>query len=1055
MGKVVKKVGKAIGSVFKAVTGFVGMLFTGPKVPKASANTSTETRLQASLVPEETFKVIFGETAAGTDIRFWETFGSGNNGHVQVIAAACHEITAFGNLYLDEKPVSFSGNNATGVYAGLLSRRQVLKGISGAGIALGSGTRWTASSSMTGCAWFALIWTYNQEKMPQGIPSRVTQVVKGAKVYDPRRDSTRGGSGAHRADNPATWEYLPTDSNGQPIGRNNALQMLAYTLGIRALSPVTGQWELRAGRGADPADVDFDTFIAAANACEVEGWYSDCILSTGDSHGTNEGILEAASGGRLSDTGGRFSYYVSTDDTANVAAFFNESDIIGETDWEPAKPMSEQYNQLPGTFTDPAALFQTRPLPLCFSQEYYDQDGYKKRAEPEKLSSVQDPVQGQKLLRRKLNRSRLQGTFTATFNLRGLKVRDHSIVRLTFAQLGFVNKLFRVVQQGISKGGGIQLVLEEESPAIYLPGPIVAVPPPSVGEGGDPSLAVSVSDLAANPSGVTSGASARDAIRVSFSAPGQNVGKTEGRFKKTGDVDWSPLPPLTRDQTGWFVHPLLPATNYTFEARHVTLFEVPGPWATVSQTTNSVTLDPAGRLIYSNGATVDSLRPGEAGANVTESRTSAFVNGQGALATQNTVTAAQVPRFNVSNDFIDEDFGSTLIVLVSPTSFDVSSETTGAMGIIKSIKTPAGNGTLVPSQAQLSTVSSTALVPVDGSGGKFIRFNYRTLIKAGFTGLLRSFLYFVGPTGATIGSAVITTAVDRRASAQPSTAVIDVEQSPIAVPAGAAHCYFIFFIDWSSSQPNAGYALIGKPGVRRIADFGSLTPDAVRFGANGNVRRADGVTQVTDATVVTAIGTAMFLNNQGMLATYNVPAYASNAAAISAGLSNGLAFFNTTTLKLETVIRTPGDNVGTIFATVGHSGSVSNALATAYGTVYDSKDKAGVPVGATIDPIVELGNLGNTSTASASASFLFKVTEQLVSGGTENLLYEGEISLVSSDLDLGGGNFQVSGSAYSYLRYVPATLSGNVKYRLYLKKLIGNSPALGANFTIQNRIFNP
>lgn len=635
MGKVVKKVGKAIGSVFKAVGNFVGMLFTGPKVPKATANTSTETRLQASLVPEENFKVIFGETAAGTDMRFWETYGAGNNGHVQVFAAACHEITGYGNLYLDEKPVTFAGNDATGTFAGLLSRRQVLKGISGASIALGSGTRWTASSAMTGCAWYALIWNYNQEKLPNGIPSRVTLVVKGAKVYDPRRDSTRGGSGAHRADNPATWEYLPTDSNGQPIGRNNALQMLAYTLGIKALSPVTGQWELRAGRGADPADIDFDTFITAANACEIEGWYSDCILSTGDSHSTNEGILEAASGGRLSDTGGRFSYYVSTDDTANVAAFFNEGDIVGETDWEPAKAMSEQYNQLPGTFTDPTALFQTRPLPLCYSAEYYAIDGYKKRAEPEKLSSVQDPAQGQKLLRRKLNRSRYQGVFTATFNLRGLKVRDNSIVRLTFPQQGWVQKLFRVGQQGISKSGGIQLVLEEESPAIYLPGAVLAVLPPGAGFGGDTGDVVAVAGLKATPSGVISGPMARDAMIVEFNAVGQLVERTEGRYKKTGDASWTPLPPLRRDQVGWKVEPLLSNTSYTFEVRHITLWNVPSAWAPVVRSTDAVTINPAGQMVYSNGQTVDSLRPGEAGANITESRTSAAIYGQGWGATAN------------------------------------------------------------------------------------------------------------------------------------------------------------------------------------------------------------------------------------------------------------------------------------------------------------------------------------------------------------------------------------------------------------------------------------
>lgn len=633
MGKVVKAVGKAIGGVFKAVGNFVGMLFSPPKQPKATTNAASETRLNASLVPEENFKIIFGETAVGTDLRFWETYGTGNNGHVQVFAGACHEMTAYGNLYLDEKPVPFAGNVATGAYAGLLTRRLILKGISGAGIALGSGTRWTASSAMTGCSLYALDWAYSAEKMPQGIPSRVTQIGKGAKVYDPRRDSTRGGAGAHRANDPATWEYTPLDSNNQPIGRNNALQQLTYQLGIFALSPVDGQWKLRGGKGAKPDDINFDSFIIAANICEIEGWYSDCILSTGDSHGTNEGILEAAAGGELADTGGRFSYYVSTDDTANVAFTFTEDDIVGDVDWEPQRSMAEQFNELPGTFTDPTALFQTRPLPLCWSQEYYDADGYKKRAEPEKLTAVQDPAQGQKLLRRKLNKSRFQGVFSAPFNLKALRVRHHDIIRLTFKPFGWTNKLFRVTQQGIATKGGIQLVLEEESPAIYLPGAVVAVPAPGVGNGGDPFQPYNLVGFGATATGVVSGTSARDAMSVYFAQPGEQIDRTEARYKRTGDANWTPLPPLRRDQLGWIVEPLLPTTNYTFQARHVTLWNVPGEWAQVTQTTNAVTVTPAGQLKYADGTLVEALKPGEAGANVTETRTAALVTNQGPGAT--------------------------------------------------------------------------------------------------------------------------------------------------------------------------------------------------------------------------------------------------------------------------------------------------------------------------------------------------------------------------------------------------------------------------------------
>ena len=267
---------------------------------------------------------------------------------------------------------------------------------------------------------------------------------------------------------------------------------------------------------------------------------------------------------------------------------------------------------------------------------------------------------------------------------------------------------------------------------------------------------------------------------------------------------------------------------------------------------------------YTAGGTVNSLRPGEAGANVTESRTAALVAGQGGLATRNSVTAAMMPLLNAENDFIDEDFDSTLVTPGVGSSFDTSAETTATMGIKRSIKSPIGNGTTSQPQALLNSTSTPNLIPV--TPGQFVRFNVRSLVKAGFTGLLRSFRYFVGPTGTVIGSATIDTIVDRRSVAQAATTVYETEAAPLLVPAGASHSYFVVFLDWSGSQANAGYALFGKPRQRRIMDFGGLAVDAVRFG--WNVRRADGLTPVTDATAITSLGTAALVQNQGPWTIY-------------------------------------------------------------------------------------------------------------------------------------------------------------------------------------------
>ena len=46
----------------------------------------------------------------------------------------------------------------------------------------------------------------NEDKFPNGIED-IRWKVKGKKVYDPRKDTTVGGTGTHRADDSTTWEY--------------------------------------------------------------------------------------------------------------------------------------------------------------------------------------------------------------------------------------------------------------------------------------------------------------------------------------------------------------------------------------------------------------------------------------------------------------------------------------------------------------------------------------------------------------------------------------------------------------------------------------------------------------------------------------------------------------------------------------------------------------------------------------------------------------------------------------------------------------------------------
>lgn len=106
-------------------------------------------------------------------------------------------------------------------------------------------TEWDSSHRLRGCAYLVVTLDLEDPRF-QGGPPNLTCRVKGKKLYDPRLDSTNGGSGSHRYATPSTWAWSD----------NPALCTRDW---------IVGQY----GMAHDNADI-LDAFtIAAANACDV------------------------------------------------------------------------------------------------------------------------------------------------------------------------------------------------------------------------------------------------------------------------------------------------------------------------------------------------------------------------------------------------------------------------------------------------------------------------------------------------------------------------------------------------------------------------------------------------------------------------------------------------------------------------------------------------------------------------------------------------------------------------------------------------------------------
>lgn len=445
----------------------VSAALLGPKVPKTQL-----TRLNVSLDPITPRKVVFGTTAMPLDLRYHETSGSNQEYIDYIIALAAHKVTSIDELWFEEKQAWTASGGVTGTYSGYLTVTTRTEGTAGNTIAINGGGKWGSSRRLTGCAYMhiRIKRTGNSKKaespLVNGLPSRVTVIGNGALLYDPRKDSTvPGGSGSHRATDQSTWGvYTDADDCDNP-----ALQLLWWLLGWK----INGK--LSIGCGVPYTRIDMESFITAANICD-----ESVILATGGTQkryrtsGTASDADDrmdvintflASMNGTLRDNSGKLSVTIMKNDLADYVLDLDESDILGEFEWQQTRGLTENYNVARGRYVDPStsSLYQPVDYPEV---GFPSLDGIE-RATTIDLMYVEDGRRAQRIAKQVLQRNQYRGMFSATFSAKALGCQVGDVVRLSIEALGWSNKPFRVVSQEIRFDGQVPLALVEENAAIY------------------------------------------------------------------------------------------------------------------------------------------------------------------------------------------------------------------------------------------------------------------------------------------------------------------------------------------------------------------------------------------------------------------------------------------------------------------------------------------------------------------------------------------------------------------------------------------------------------
>lgn len=366
-------------------------------------------------------------------------------------------------------------------------------------------SRWTEDHIGVGIAGVLVSMTFDQEKNNQ-FPDFFFE-FRGARLYDWRKDSTVGGSGTHRWNDPSTHEF----------SENPIVIEYNYRRGLK----ING--DLFCGMDMSASDLPLDKWTAAANICDenVGGearYRCSILLDCMSTHGSNIESI-ALSCGAMTVDGVEGSWPIVGSDQPTVITF-TDDDLIttAQVRYRAKRSQSELVNSVSGNFPDPDNLWSMVGYEPQVSAAHVALDR-RTRDLAIDFPQVRSSRQAAQLASIYLYENRYEATATVTLRPRFQVLEPGDWVRWNSKRYG--DKVYIVTETQLmsldSEGPrNIQLSLQERDGAIYdavSPPPIVVPAPP-----GMPVYLNEVQDFALAPVSI-SGADGRlaPAIRASWS----------------------------------------------------------------------------------------------------------------------------------------------------------------------------------------------------------------------------------------------------------------------------------------------------------------------------------------------------------------------------------------------------------------------------------------------------------------------------------------------------------------------------------------------------------
>lgn len=390
-----------------------------------------------------------------------------------VIALAGHQVDSITDIYFGADLIPDSTINPTtgavtsGKYAGLVN----IWRHTGAHGDTEQSDYATAFSTPTNFIGTAVAKIYIRMKRDQvafagGAPANFRALVNGKRVYDPRLDSTNGGTGAQRLTDATTWTY----------SANPALCAADYmTSGSMYFDVATPLAKL--GMNLPTNRVNWPFVANAANECDQTvalpasatqlRYVLGCLLSCGDTHDTNLDTILAAMIGQRIFVQGKYRIYAGEYDSPGVSISDNDLTVDGYT-VQGATTGTDLYNAVVATYFDPNRDWQNVSCAVRTQSTFETADGGQRLLRNITLNGVTDEYRAQRICEVIKKQSRNQIVCTLSLKLTGVKIAPWETFNLTLVEEGWQNKVFRAQAINMDLAGRrIVVTAKEENSTPY------------------------------------------------------------------------------------------------------------------------------------------------------------------------------------------------------------------------------------------------------------------------------------------------------------------------------------------------------------------------------------------------------------------------------------------------------------------------------------------------------------------------------------------------------------------------------------------------------------